>query len=61
VDESPRDFFNDIGAKRTLGSDPAVRQKALEEGEALLRAGAVSHNRCLFGRDAIDACLGAGD
>jgi hypothetical protein len=38
-----------------------VRQAALEEGEALLRAGAVSHNHLLFRRDAIDACLGAGD
>jgi hypothetical protein len=33
----------------------------LAEGEALLEAGAVSHNHLLFPRDAIEAYLEAGD
>jgi tetratricopeptide (TPR) repeat protein len=50
-----------LGALALAADDPIVRQAALEEGEALLRAGAVSHNHLLFRRDAIDALLGAGD
>jgi class 3 adenylate cyclase/tetratricopeptide (TPR) repeat protein len=50
-----------LGALALASDDPTVRQAALEEGEALLRAGAVSHNHLLFRRDAIDACLGTGD
>jgi tetratricopeptide (TPR) repeat protein len=50
-----------LGALALASDDPIVRQAALEEGEALLRAGAVSHNHLLFRRDAIDACVGAGD
>jgi tetratricopeptide (TPR) repeat protein len=50
-----------LGALALATHDPAVRKQALDEGEALLRAGAVSHNHFLFRRDAIDACLGAGD
>jgi len=50
-----------LGALASATDDPTVRHAALEEGEALLRAGAVSHNHLLFRRDAIDACLGAGD
>jgi hypothetical protein len=38
-----------------------VRQVALEEGEELLRAGAVSQNHLLFPRDAIEVYLKAGD
>jgi hypothetical protein len=33
----------------------------LQEGQALLQAGAVSHNHFLFQRDGIDACLDAGN
>jgi class 3 adenylate cyclase/tetratricopeptide (TPR) repeat protein len=50
-----------LGALARTTDDPAVRQQALREAEALLEAGAVSHNHLLFGRDAIDACLDAGD
>jgi hypothetical protein len=50
-----------LGALALATDDPTLRREALEEGEALLRAGAVSHNHLLFRRDAIDACLGAGD
>ena len=50
-----------LGALALATEDPIVRQAALEEGDALLRAGAVSHNHFLFRRDAIDACLGAAD
>jgi tetratricopeptide (TPR) repeat protein len=50
-----------LGALALATDDPTVRRTALEEGEALLRAGAVSHNHLLFRRDAIDVCLSAGD
>jgi hypothetical protein len=50
-----------LGALALAADNPIVRQAALEKGEALLEAGAVSHNHLLFRRDAIDACLGAGD
>jgi tetratricopeptide (TPR) repeat protein len=50
-----------LGALASATDDPSVRLVALNEGEALLRAGAVSHNHLLFRRDAIDACLCAGD
>ena len=50
-----------LGALALATDDPTVRQAALKEGEALLQAGAVSHNHLLFRRDAIDAYLGAGD
>jgi hypothetical protein len=50
-----------LGALALASEDPARRQAALEEGEALLEAGAVSHNHLLFRRDAIEAYLGAGD
>ena len=50
-----------LGALALASEDPTARQAALAEGEALLEAGAVSHNHLLFRRDAIDAYLGAGD
>jgi tetratricopeptide (TPR) repeat protein len=50
-----------LGVLARTTADQAVRKRALEEAEALLEAGAVSHNHLLFGRDAIDACLDAGD
>ncbi|MBN3761705.1 AAA family ATPase [Burkholderia sp. Ac-20365] len=40
--------------------DAAVFERAFEEGEALLAAGAVSHNHLLFRRDAIEACIERG-
>jgi tetratricopeptide (TPR) repeat protein len=50
-----------LGALALASEDPIRRQAALEEGEALLEAGAVSHNHLLFRRDAIEAYLGARD
>jgi hypothetical protein len=50
-----------LGALALASDDPTARQAALVEGEALLRAGAVSHNHLLFRRDAIDACLDASE
>ena len=47
-----------LGALALASEDPTARQAALAEGEALLEAGAVSHNHLLFRRDAIDAYLG---
>ena len=50
-----------LGALALVSDDPIARQAALEEGEGLLRAGAVSHNHLLFPRDAIEVYLGAGN
>lgn len=44
-----------------MADDSAVREAALEEGEAALREGAVSHNFFWFYRFAIDAFLIAND
>ena len=41
--------------------DPEVRNAALSEGDALLAMGSLSRNQLQFRRDAIDACLQAGD
>jgi len=41
--------------------DPGERMAALAEGEAILAAGAVSHNFIFFNRHAIDACIAAED
>jgi tetratricopeptide (TPR) repeat protein len=50
-----------LGVLALASEDPTARQAALEEGEALLEAGAVSHNHLLFRRDAIEAYLRARD
>jgi hypothetical protein len=50
-----------LGALALASEDPIARRAALAEGEALLRAGAVSHNHLLFPRDAIESYLEAGD
>ena len=50
-----------LGTLALASEDPTARRAALEEGEALLEAGAVSHNHLLFRRDAIEAYLGLGD
>ncbi len=42
-------------------ADPDERRRPLDEGEDLLRRGAVSHNHFWFYRDAIEAMLEAGD
>jgi tetratricopeptide (TPR) repeat protein len=50
-----------LGILALAADDPQERSDALAEGEALLAAGAISHNHLHFRRDAIDACLDAGD
>jgi len=50
-----------LGALALASEDPDARRAALEEGEELLAAGAVSHNHLLFPRDAVEAYLEAGD
>jgi class 3 adenylate cyclase/tetratricopeptide (TPR) repeat protein len=50
-----------LGTLALATEDPTARRAALAEGEALLEAGAVSHNHLLFRRDAIEAYLGLGD
>ncbi|MBP0590277.1 AAA family ATPase [Paraburkholderia sp. LEh10] len=49
-----------LGILARATDDSVVFEKALEEGEALLASGAVSHNHYLFRRDAIDACIDRG-
>ena len=44
-----------------LGVSVARVSAALARGEAMLEAGAVSHNHMFFRREAIDICLGYGD
>ncbi|WP_321795675.1 adenylate/guanylate cyclase domain-containing protein [Caballeronia sp. J97] len=46
-----------LGTLARATDDIAVFESALAQGEAVLAAGAVSHNHFLFRRDAIDACL----
>jgi hypothetical protein len=50
-----------LGILALAADDPQLRSAALAEGEALLAAGSISHNHLHFRRDAIDACLDAGD
>jgi ATP/maltotriose-dependent transcriptional regulator MalT len=50
-----------LGALALTTNDAKIRDEALIEGEALLRAGSVAHNHFRFCRDAIDATLGIGD
>jgi class 3 adenylate cyclase/tetratricopeptide (TPR) repeat protein len=49
-----------LGILARATDDAGVCERALNEGEALLAAGAVSHNHYLFRRDAIDACIDRG-
>ncbi|MEE8506828.1 MAG: hypothetical protein V3S40_11495, partial [Kiloniellales bacterium] len=50
-----------LSAIALVTEDPERRRSALEEGEAILRSGAVSHNHFWFNRDAIEASLNIGD
>lgn len=50
-----------LGLQAMMTEDADERAAALSEGEALIAAGAVSHNIPLFGRYAIEACLLAQD
>jgi hypothetical protein len=49
-----------LGVLARATDDPATFEVALAEAEALLAAGAVSHNHLLFRNEAIDACLATG-
>ncbi len=50
-----------FGALAATTDDPIERQRALEEGERLLRSGAVGHNHFDFYRDGMEAGLAIGD
>jgi hypothetical protein len=50
-----------LGALALASDDPSERQAALEEADALLRAGAVSHNHLVFPYYAIEAYFETGD
>jgi hypothetical protein len=50
-----------LGALALASDDPSERQAALDEADALLRAGAVSHNHLLFPYYAIEAYFETGD
>jgi tetratricopeptide (TPR) repeat protein len=62
-----RDVGTQFCGPKTLGAlsravdEKVERARLLEEGEALLRLGAVGHNHLWFYRDAIEAMLTAGD
>jgi hypothetical protein len=50
-----------LGLAAVIAGSREERTAALTEGEAVLAAGAVSHNHIFFNRYAIDACLAAED
>jgi hypothetical protein len=50
-----------LGLAALFTTDEEVRRESLAEGEALLTAGAVSHNYLFFNRYAIEACIAAAD
>ena len=50
-----------LGMLALAADDAATRDGALAEAEALLARNNLAHNHLLFRRDAIDACLDAGD
>ncbi len=50
-----------LGTIALVTEDPERRRSALEEGESILRSGAVSHNHFWFYRDAMEVSLRMGD
>src|SRR5206468_873486 len=50
-----------ISALALATDEPAKRHRLLEEGEALLRLGALGHNHLWFYRDGMEALLEVGD
>ena len=50
-----------FGVVATASDNPAVRQDALKQGQALLERGCVSHNYFWFYRDAIEVSLEMND
>ena len=61
--EAGMDFLGPVilATLALVTDDPEVRNAALAEGGALLAEGSISRNQLQFRRDAIDACLQAGD
>ncbi len=50
-----------LGALALVTDDPDTRNRALREGEEVLREGCISHHYFSFYRDAMEACLHSGD
>ena len=50
-----------LGIAALIADDTELRRVLLSEADALLAAGAVSHNHLLFPKDAIEVCLEMGD
>jgi class 3 adenylate cyclase/tetratricopeptide (TPR) repeat protein len=50
-----------LGTMALLSDDDRRRRELLDEADALLTTGAVSHNHLLYGRDAIEVSLDMGD
>jgi class 3 adenylate cyclase/tetratricopeptide (TPR) repeat protein len=50
-----------LGLQARIIENQAARHAALDEADALIQVGAVSHNELLFRRDAIEICLEDGD
>ena len=50
-----------LGMLAVAADDAVTRNDALAEAEALLAGNTLAHNHLLFRREAIDACLEAGD
>jgi hypothetical protein len=50
-----------LGTMALLSDDDRRRRELLDEADALLMAGAPSHNHLLYGRDAIEVSLDMGD
>ncbi len=50
-----------LGVLAATTDDPSIRANALNEGEALLQKGSLSHNYLGFYRHAMEACLKPGD
>ena len=50
-----------MGTTAVAASDPSIREKALAEGEEIIRRGCNAHNVLWFYRDAMEATLSVGD
>ncbi|HWA41995.1 MAG TPA: adenylate/guanylate cyclase domain-containing protein [Hypericibacter adhaerens] len=60
--ETPRYLLpTGLGLLAMLTSDRSERERALDEGEALLEAGSIWHNHLFFNRYGMEAALEAGD
>ena len=50
-----------LGVLALATDDPDERKRAIEEGEAILRSGAIAHNHFWFYREVMEAALNLGD